>query len=77
MNDSTAIISILSSYLMDDSQDIGDIMKYYPSVSFVDDSGKDKNDILNKYFLMFNQVPKERKSEEIKWVVFFINFFWK
>lgn len=70
--DSTAIISILETYMMDKGIQLPEIVKFYPATKFVNDSGKDVTEIANKYFIMHNAaVPdeKEREAEleERKW----------
>ncbi|KAG5325291.1 PGES2 synthase, partial [Pseudoatta argentina] len=72
LNDSTMIVSLLASYLYDRSQKIEEFVDYYPSVGMHDETGKFKYEIINKYFLMFNnQLPKNRTMndiiEERKW----------
>lgn len=73
LTDSSMIISSLASYLLNTDQDIGQLVNYYPSISFTDDNGKQKTDVINKYFLMFQEnrppksVTKEQMDEERKW----------
>ncbi|XP_077302214.1 prostaglandin E synthase Su(P) [Arctopsyche grandis] len=71
LNDSTVIISILSTYLLGKNQDLGEVIDCYPSVSYVDDDGKNKDEILNKYFLMYQNLPADRVlaklSDERRW----------
>ncbi|XP_055387173.1 prostaglandin E synthase 2 [Condylostylus longicornis] len=64
LTDSSTIVSILSSYMLDKNQDIGELVKLYPNVSFFDDKGKKVYDILNKYFLMFGDKNKPSTSKE-------------
>ncbi|KXJ77047.1 hypothetical protein RP20_CCG008433 [Aedes albopictus] len=69
--DSSMIVSVLASFLKDKSQDIGELAKYYPSISFINESGRKTSDIMNKYFLML-QDSKQHKAndaqdEERKW----------
>lgn len=64
MSDSTAIISLLASYLNDKNTDVGELAQYFPFISYFDDFGKKKLDIMNKYFLMYqNRVPKGHTKE--------------
>lgn len=64
LTESSAIISILATVLQDPSIDIGELVKYYPKVSFFDDNGSKKHDVLNKYFLMYEgNVPKGTTKE--------------
>lgn len=63
LNDSSVIISVLSSLLIDPAKrKIEDIVKFYPVETFSDVYGS-LNDIANKYFLMF-QDKKPRESKE-------------
>lgn len=74
LNDSTLIVSALYSILAskDDPQEV---LKCYPSYKFTDvKDGKEKLEISNKYFLMFQQGSlgkdertKEELAEERKW----------
>ncbi|XP_014607389.1 PREDICTED: prostaglandin E synthase 2 [Polistes canadensis] len=71
LNDSTMIISLLSSFMRDKSQNISELVEYYPNIGMHDDNGKFKYEIMNKYFLMYNQIPKGVSMntivEERKW----------
>jgi len=69
LNDSTMIVSLLASYLYDRSQKIEEFADYYPSIGMHDETGKFKYEIINKYFLMFNnQLPKNRTMDDIMYV---------
>lgn len=60
--DSTAIISVLETYLQDKSSQLRDIIKFYPATKYLNDDGKSTTDIANKYFIMHNAVvPDERE----------------
>ncbi|XP_032527364.2 prostaglandin E synthase 2 [Danaus plexippus] len=70
--DSTAIISMLETYLRDKSYQLSDIVKFYPATRFVNDSGKIATDITNKYFVMNNaplldEKQKAAEAEERQW----------
>ncbi|XP_053624376.1 prostaglandin E synthase 2 [Plodia interpunctella] len=70
--ESTAIMSILETYMRDKSQAVQDVIKFYPNTRFVSDDGKETTDIANKYFIMHNAaVPDGRErgeeAEERKW----------
>jgi len=65
MNDSSMIISALASYLHDRGQGLTEVVKCYPSISFTDDDGKLKTDILNRYFLMYRGDIPEGKTNEL------------
>lgn len=63
LNDSSVIISVLSSYLIDPVKSkMEDLVKFYPVETFSDVYGT-VHDIANKYFLMFqDKKPKEPKE---------------
>lgn len=65
LTDSSMIISALSSFLLNTNQDIGQLVNYYPNVSFIDENGKQKTDVINKYFLMYQEErpPKSTTRE--------------
>jgi microsomal prostaglandin-E synthase 2 len=67
LNDSSMIISALSTYLKD-KKDLREIVNCYPLITFVDEDGAKKSEIMNKYFQVLGQpaVAKEI-SEERKW----------
>ncbi|XP_075990878.1 prostaglandin E synthase Su(P) [Anticarsia gemmatalis] len=69
--DSTAIISVLETYMRDKAS-LRDIIKFYPVTKYINDTGKDATDITNKYFIMHNApVPDEKERaaeiEEREW----------
>lgn len=59
--DSTMIVSAMSTYLRDKSINIEDVANFYPSVLYIDEDGKRKADIMNKYFIM-NQDESEKSQ---------------
>lgn len=59
------IISALSTYLKDDKE-LPDIVKYYPFISFMEENGSVKKDVMNKYFVMKTKEVDNRVNEEIK-----------
>ncbi|KAG8231501.1 hypothetical protein J437_LFUL007664 [Ladona fulva] len=72
LNDSSVIISALTSYLNDQNQKLLDVLNYYPAVSYSDDDGKPKMEVLNRYFVMFqgaaiSEKTSEALAEERKW----------
>ncbi|CAG9761507.1 unnamed protein product [Ceutorhynchus assimilis] len=72
LNDSTMIISALATYLKDSDKSLPDIVKCFPFITFYDDDGSKKNEIMNKYFLMFsnrqyNEQDDKILNEERKW----------
>lgn len=65
--DSTMIISSLSTFLKDSEKKITDVANFYPFISYEDEGGLVKNDILNKYFVMYSgKHADKRRNEEIK-----------
>ncbi|XP_054275499.1 prostaglandin E synthase 2-like [Macrosteles quadrilineatus] len=71
LNDSSMIISALASYLQESQPNLSEIVKCYPSMSYRDDNGDEKSEIMNRYFLMlhgqFTGQTKEEMEEERKW----------
>ncbi|XP_018790047.1 PREDICTED: prostaglandin E synthase 2 isoform X2 [Bactrocera latifrons] len=66
MSDSSAIISLLASYLNDKETDIGELAKFYPMISYFDDDDKKRLDIMNKYFLMYQDKTPKHATREIQ-----------
>jgi len=71
INDSSVIVSALYSSLVNIGSNLDQIMDCYPILRYLDDSGKEKMEIENKYFLMYNELKiktsKEDVVEERKW----------
>ena len=66
LNDSSMIISLLASYLYDKSNKIEELVKFYPSIAMYNEDGKFTQEIVNKYFLMYqNSLPKEKDMNDI------------
>ncbi|XP_046401099.1 prostaglandin E synthase 2 [Ischnura elegans] len=66
MNDSSVIISALTTYLNDQHQNLTDILNFYPPVSFSEPDGKVKTEVMNRYFLMFQEsLPPGRTNESL------------
>jgi len=65
INDSSVIVSALYSLLLDQNSNLEQIMDCYPSIRFYDADGKEKQDIQNKYFLMYNEAKVNRTKEDI------------
>ncbi|XP_045509417.1 prostaglandin E synthase 2 [Colias croceus] len=69
--DSTAIISVLETYLRDKALQLREIIKYYPATHYVNDDGKGTTDITNKYFVMHNagisDKHRDAEIEEREW----------
>lgn len=65
LNDSSMIISLLASYLNDTSHKINELATYFPSIAVNDEKGY-KEEIVNKYFLMYQgSIPKDRTLDDI------------
>lgn len=72
INDSSVIVSALYSSLVNQASDVDQIMDCYPNIRFLDNNGKEKMEIENKYFLMYNDLEiktskKKDLIEERKW----------
>lgn len=66
LNDSSMIISLIASYFHDSTNKIEELIKFYPSIALHDDKGKFQNEIVNKYFLMYqNSIPKDMTLNDI------------
>lgn len=64
LTESSMIISALSTYLLDPSAGIEKSIKFYQMMSFTDDNGHRKQDVINKYHrLNHNQLPKNYTKE--------------
>lgn len=67
LSESSMIISALSTYLIDPSVDIGELVKLYPNVSYMDDHGHKKYDVHNKYYRMHgDKTPKNLTKENLE-----------
>lgn len=72
LNDSTLIISVLKSLLQDNAKSLEEVIACYPKMSSIDLSGKETTEVMNKYFLMFqdeniDKAQMKKISEERKW----------
>lgn len=66
LNDSTMIISVIGSILEDKYKKIEEIVKYYPNMFYHDEKGNFKQEIVNKYFLMYqNNLPEGKSMDYI------------
>lgn len=67
LTDSSMIVSVLSSFLIDPTLDINDLAKLYPSISYMNDDGKKIHDILNKYHLIYgDKTPKNKNKDDLE-----------
>ena len=65
LNDSSMIISVLSSFLNDNSVSLSDLLKYYSVFTVRNNEGRVNEEIINKYFLMYQNVPKNKKFTDV------------
>lgn len=65
LNDSTMIISALASYLKDSDKGLSEIVKCFPFITFYDEGGVKKKEIMNKYFLMLTSQQFKQENEEL------------
>ncbi|EFA00341.1 prostaglandin E synthase 2 [Tribolium castaneum] len=67
LNDSSMIISALSTYIKD-RKDLRETVKCYPHITYVDEDGSKKSEIMNKYFLVLGENKISREiNEERQW----------
>lgn len=64
LTDSSMIVSAIETYLKNPDKDIHEIAKLYPNVSFIDEQGKKKSDVFNKYFLMFRDDKSAKMDKD-------------
>ena len=64
LNDSSVIISILESYLVDPTQSIEKLVSYYPGIEGPNEEGKNTIDYPNKYFIMYQEHLSDRRTPE-------------
>ncbi|XP_061625169.1 prostaglandin E synthase 2 isoform X2 [Phyllopteryx taeniolatus] len=74
LNDSSVIISSLKTYLVSKGSSMSDILRCYPELKSVNDSGKEVTEYSNKYWLMLTEdetaavyPDKGMQKEEMKW----------
>lgn len=66
LTDSTAIVSILSSFSVDPTKPIIELAEIFPRVSYVNANGKKESDILNKYHVVYgDKVPKNITKDDL------------
>lgn len=65
LNDSSVIVSVLSTYLNDTSTKLTDVVKFYPNIAFMDDDGTIKKEVLNRYHVMYHGQQSESASKRI------------
>jgi len=73
MNDSSYIISLFRSFVLDPSKALDEIATFYPIYKITDEKGKSRYEVENKYFIMFQEQLKddkkaiENRKEERTW----------
>lgn len=74
LNDSSVIISALKTYLISRDKSVSEILRCYPEMKSVNDSGKPVTEYSNKYWLMLSEAEtaltypeKTMQKEEMKW----------
>ncbi|XP_061674356.1 prostaglandin E synthase 2 [Syngnathoides biaculeatus] len=74
LNDSSVIISSLKTFLVSKGSNMSDILRCYPELKYVNDSGKQVTEYSNKYWLMLSEddtatvyPDKGTQKEEMKW----------
>jgi len=71
LSDSSLIISVLETHFKHPEKDILDVISLYPTISFYDNEGQPKSDILNKYYLVHEESNKKaelgRQTDEKQW----------
>ncbi|XP_064616162.1 prostaglandin E synthase 2-like [Liolophura sinensis] len=66
LNDSSVIMSILETYLMDTNQSIENLLKFYPSIESKNAKGKTEIEFPNKYFIMYQDMVVKSTAQVIK-----------
>lgn len=59
------IVSALATYLKDD-KNLNEIVEFYPFISYREEDGAVKKEIMNKYFIMKAKEEDWRTKEQIK-----------
>lgn len=78
INDSSVIISALSSFIINKSSTLSDILKHYPTIIETNDKGKQKKVIINRHNIHHGSLSDDTKrklEEETKWREWVDNYF--
>uniref|UniRef100_H2YX12 Glutaredoxin domain-containing protein n=1 Tax=Ciona savignyi TaxID=51511 RepID=H2YX12_CIOSA len=72
LSDSSLIISVLSSYMINNDREIEELVKCYPITTVVNEKGKAEKVILNKHWLISEEpvvqtAENDPRKEEAKW----------
>lgn len=64
LKDSSLIISILKTFLVsEDEASFEDTLKFYPNVTYFDEDGKQKIELMNKYSIMYGNLQDKDKRQ--------------
>ncbi|GIY44331.1 prostaglandin E synthase 2 [Caerostris darwini] len=66
LNDSTVIISILGSLFLDLPSGLDSVLKYYVPMTYKNEDGKEVEEVMNKYFLMFGDNYEKNAETYLK-----------
>ncbi|GIY09819.1 prostaglandin E synthase 2 [Caerostris extrusa] len=66
LNDSTVIISILGSLFLDLPSGLDSVLKYYVPMTYKNEDGKEVEEVMNKYFLMFGDNYEKNTETYLK-----------
>ncbi|KFM64768.1 Prostaglandin E synthase 2, partial [Stegodyphus mimosarum] len=67
LNDSSVIVSILGTLLLDIKSGLSKVLPYYVPLVYKDDDGKEITDVMNKYSLMYgDKTPKDKSDDYLK-----------
>jgi microsomal prostaglandin-E synthase 2 len=66
LGESSMIVSTLASFLDDKKQDMADLAEFYPTMKFYDDKGKSQTDVMNKYFVMYQDNKPNATKEYLE-----------
>lgn len=80
INDSSVIISALSSFIVNEASSLSEILEHYPTVVETDDKGKKTKTIVNRHNIRhdittLSDDSKSKLAEETKWREWVDNYF--
>nr|XP_054770281.1 prostaglandin E synthase 2-like [Lytechinus pictus] len=69
LNDSSVIISILTSFMVTKEKDLSRLISYYPKMTYTNEKGKEVSEFTNRFNIMLLETPGLSKAEkaEMKW----------
>lgn len=65
LQDSSYIISVLSSYMINEKKSLEELSNLYPKASLIDEDGKSRDEILNKHWLIHEEDYKQVSGDQI------------